>query len=275
MPGLLPPFLRIGKTTWLYDFLVRNVRWGNDATTLRNYSAKVYGIVGLASFIVLFLLTRQLNRVYGFQGIYIPLAIVTLPFIVIDVTSIWFGVQASQLMRDELELVTLAPFEPKEVIEAQSRLAQTRTWRLLVVMQAVRGAFLIVTLLLGIYFWMLVIPLTFCGFLAVIPLALFEPIWRLEMMTAIGVMAGTRHAHKRAQLWGFGLMFAVWLGQGFLGLIPIFMVRWFFVFSEEDITGLPQIGVSLVFITIVIYFGQRFIREKCLQSAALHLANSE
>lgn len=276
-PGLLPPFLRGAllplflrgvfwrgeKPGWLYAFMVRRVLWGNTPAALSSYAWIVSLVsVGLtAGGLLLFMQARWE------LGVWLILAVAGLLFTVVDFAAVAFGIVTAQAHDAQFDLLRMTPIGAGLLVNAMHQTAQTRTWRVLVVMQAMRLAVLALAFTLGIS--IVVLAVLFTGGVWMLPMLLLvvsEPLWRLEMITALGVMAGIR-GHSTAERWGVGLggMLAVWVAQGMLAVLPLVGLG---MIDDAWVGAMIWITVTLTAVTAVIWAGQRLLRDLWLRIAA-------
>lgn len=270
MPGLLPPFLRRLYGTepdWLYRYLSRNVRWGQTRTHLANMSLSL-SIITIAITVILGLFSWLFRSSIG---VWLLSGFVGFSFIIVDIASIAFAIIGMRSGKEHLDLLTLSHIQPIYFIKAQHQVAQTRTWRILIVMQALRSTLVIIAFTFGIMLIVVTVIFTFGGGLlwiaALVVLALWEPIWRLQMMTAFGVMVAS-FQRNAIITWmsGLALMFGTWIAHGILGIIPFWILR-----EGNDTDLLIMMTLALPIIAGVIWYGQHRLRDMCLKIATDHI----
>ena len=270
MPGLLPPFMRRNAYSWLYTYLAKRIRWGSTPTLLEQYAL----IVSLLAIVLTGILLgiSWLNDLE--EGFWLVAGVGVLLFVIVDIASVAFGITMTQSQSVNRDLIRLSPITPAHFVESMWQAAQTQTWRILVVMQAIRLTLLIVGGILAVPMLVFIVAFTFGGGLLWIASWLFlivsEPIWRLQAMTAIGIYSGIGGESTTTRwLTGLGLMVAVWLAQGAIALIPIGITR-----SGGDTGILFWLTIILPAMTFAIRWSQLRIRDLCLGRAGVLFANT-
>ena len=271
MPGLLPPFLRhLTQNDWLYYWLVRNIAFAATVKRFHNFALQVTMGVIFATLAALALswLTRWP------AGYWLVVGAAVLLFVVVDFASIFFGVTSARSQSTQVDLLRMSPLPPERFIEAVHQLAQAQAWRVLLIMQGMRFALLAALFTVGIMAVGVVVIFTFgAGALWVVillALLLGEPVWRLQALTAIGIMAGMRMS-DRGTAWGtaLGLMLAAWVVQGLVALAPIFVARIFI--DGGSIFFVVPLTIVLITMTWSIRTAQHWLRDVCLRRAAVAL----
>ncbi len=267
MPGLLPPFLRdTGRNLWLYRWLARNVAGARSVNHLETNMGMLSVAVGLFTIVAL-LSSWSAGWETGFA---LVIGAAGLLFIIVDFASVFFGVAVARSQSAQLDLLRMTPLKPLFFVESLHQVAQVQTWRVFVIMQSIRLILVAAMFTVGIMATFVMIVFTFGAGLVwvvvLLALLLGEPIWRLQMMTAIGVMAGLR-ATSSGAAWGtgLGLMFAVWIGQGMLGTLPFIIMR---ASAMDTFWFIVPLTLVLVAMTWAIWWGQRQLRNFCLELAA-------
>lgn len=264
MPRLLPPFLRSYEGSWLYRFFVRDVLWANTWNNLDRYSSFV--TLGTVVFTLVWLGTSYISG--WVAGVWLIIGAAFFLFVPVDFAAIYFGIVSANERASQLDLLRLASVRSEYLVEALHQAAQTRTWRFLIVMQAIRATLMLTACILA--FILGIIGIVFFGVL------LFaEPIWRLQMMTAIGLMAGIRGQTTSAQ-WGtaLSLMFGVWVAHGLLVVIPLLLAR---ALPEDSDAWLALTCMVLpavpVVATFIVMWGHTHLCDWCLRATIRYLDN--
>jgi hypothetical protein len=168
------------------------------------------------------------------------------------------------------DLLRMTNLKRREVIHAKHALAQERTWRLLVLVMAMR----VTVIVLGVIHTMFIIPLEtdrsfgslfaegfrevpFQMTAALVILTLFvlvyvlEPIWRVWAVTAMGTAVSARISGITPAiltgLAGIGLM---WLGQG--GIAVGYFIGIFTMFGDVEVNS-TEVGLMLFFFVEVVF----------------------
>ena len=265
MPRLLPPFMQEDRSlSWLYHFLARNVRWGSNPHTLMTYTLWVTLIAISSTLIVLWLGWTSGTS----AGVYLVITTGALFFMVVDIAAITFGLSATSNPAVQSEILLTTTIDPKLYVQSLWQVAQTQTWRVLIVMQAIR--IVLVCLAIIMSFWVVVLAVFFTlgGALVLIILALSEPIWRLQAMTAIGVLAGIQGKNPIMRwIIAQSLMLSMWVLHAVIALVLYGVIQ----ISDETLMACVATFV-LPPITILIRWGQFTLRDWCLQRATIQYA---
>ena len=243
MQQILPSFMRNRNLSWLYRFHARSVRWGNTPFALERYSYRA-SIITVVITLSLLIVSRQTLYMPGF---YVTVAAAVILFMVVDIASITFALSLTTPQQTQRDLLHITTIPPQLYVEARWQLVQTRTWRLLIVMQAIRLSLAIFLFIYGFWFIIFTVLSTFGAGILLFVLALAEPFWRVQSISAVGVYADAVGRTPRVRwLIGIGMMLAVWFIVTVLLLIPLFVLRFnavgsppvYFIFALPLITYL-------------------------------------
>ncbi|MEL6270681.1 MAG: hypothetical protein AAFV33_13255 [Chloroflexota bacterium] len=275
MPGFLPPFLRGDlKPHWLYARWVRSVPWANTTQRLQNYAV----FVSIAT-VVLVATGGLMGYGSGAEGatITIVLAIAGFMFIIVDFASVLFGIATAREHISKFDLLRMSPIPPELLTETLQQVALTRAWRVLVVMQAIRMAIVTGVFTFGIMLVVFMAVITFGAgaiwIVSLVALALGEPVWRIKLTTALGVMAGVTVEGTTSQ-WGigFGMLLLLWLAQGIVALLP-FAILLLPVVTDNDgaIPFFLWLTITLPLMTWGIRRVQHRVCDYCLARVSRHI----
>ncbi|MEM6530348.1 MAG: hypothetical protein AAF653_18760 [Chloroflexota bacterium] len=269
MPGLLPPFLRGDvEPHWLYVRWVRGVPWARTIDRFKSYS--IYVTVITMVIVVGGGITAYNSGAEEATAIII-LGVAGFAFIIVDFASVLFGIATAREHISKFDLLRMSPLPPELLTKTLYQVAQTRSWRVLVVMQAIRFSVIVISVIFSYRLGGLIVFLL-AGIVFVF--ALWEPVWRIQLTTAIGVMAGVAVDGVTSQ-WGmgFGLLMLLWVAQGIVGLIPFAMIF---------LPGFDGTGVNVFFFWVWfagtpplmawgIRYAQRRICHYCLARTSRHI----
>lgn len=239
-------------------------------------------------------------------GFFTLLAIVALTYyteFIIDIASLGFsiGLVNREVIANRLDLLRLAVGDESSVVRAKHGVAVVRTWRLAVVWIVMRIMVLLILLIFACLFlyivWMTEVPVLSAWQPAlgwaivgifVLPFVLIEPVWRLRLLSALGVAISARvHSRTSSVL----AAIAAWFGYGIARstltstlYVPVFLVGnliYDLIAGDgEDFSRVEQAQnvLFLIYIPLVtvvalvgIYWFYRVSREFLLRNTATYL----
>ena len=225
----------------LFNFEVRRVRWGQSAQALLRTSGRLVLIVCTALMLLWLLVTlRDIHQDSLRDFVLLLLGLSFLASLALDTVSMSsaLGSINGEIASGRWDLLQLTLLTVPQIVAAKHGTAQVRAWRLMVLIIGMRVA---VALMIVLSYLLILFRDTGSSFrtpgqtltsiigqLVLITLGILyilEPWWRMRTVTALGVAISARTRQPiSAVLAAAGMVFALWLLQGFVAVVIAFGV---------------------------------------------------